>query len=99
MVPTGQDDRVARGTLRYWAAAREAAGVSEEPYDAATLAAALETAAASRDDRFRRVLARCSFVVDGQPVGARAHQAVTLPEGGAVEVLPPFAGGAGNRGR
>jgi molybdopterin synthase sulfur carrier subunit len=82
-----------KGTIRYWAAAREAAGVPEEPYDAGTLAAALATASAGRDDRFRQVLLRCSFLVDGQPVGTRAHGAVTLPEGGVVEVLPPFAGG------
>ena len=94
MDPTGEDGGVPRGTIRYWAAAREAAGVTEEPYDATALAAALETAAAGRDDRFRQVLRRCSYVIDGAPVGARAHDAVSLPEGGVVEVLPPFAGGA-----
>ena len=43
---------------------------------------------------FARVLLRCSFLVDGDPVGTREHEAVRLPEGGTVEVLPPFAGGA-----
>ncbi len=81
------------GTIRYWAAAREAAGVTEEAYDAATLAQALATAAAERDDRFRQVLRRCSYVIDGDPVGTREHDTVSLPEGGTVEVLPPFAGG------
>jgi molybdopterin synthase sulfur carrier subunit len=84
---------VAKGTIRYWAAAREAAGVTEESYDAATLAEALASAAAGRDERFRWVLARCSYVVDGDPVGLRGHDAVRLPEGGEIEVLPPFAGG------
>jgi len=84
---------VPTGTIRYWAAAREAAGVAEEPYDAATLDQALATAAADRGDRFRQVLRRCSYVIDGDPVGTREHDMVSLPEGGTVEVLPPFAGG------
>ncbi|WP_374101019.1 MoaD/ThiS family protein [Streptomyces phytophilus] len=40
-----------------------------------------------------RVLARCSFLVDGRAVGARDHAGVALADGGTVEVLPPFAGG------
>ncbi|MFD0853314.1 MoaD/ThiS family protein, partial [Actinomadura adrarensis] len=44
-------------------------------------------------DDFGRVVARSSFLVNGDPVGTRAHDAVDLPEGGVVEVLPPFAGG------
>ncbi|MGI8330041.1 MoaD/ThiS family protein [Actinomadura scrupuli] len=82
-----------RGVIRYWAAARSAAGVEEEPFDAATLAQALETARGTRDAEFSRVLARSSFLIDGDPVGTRPHDTVTLPEGATVEVLPPFAGG------
>jgi sulfur-carrier protein len=85
---------VAKGTLRYWAAARAAAGVDEEPYDADTLADALRAARARHGDRLGTVLDRCSYVVDAAPVGGRAHDAVALSEGGTVEVLPPFAGGA-----
>ena len=80
-------------TLRYWAAARAAAGVAEETTSAATLAEALLLARAVRDDRFGRVLEVCSFVVDGEPVGARDHAQVRLADGGLVDVLPPFAGG------
>ncbi len=80
-------------TLRYWAAARAAAGVAEEQTSAQTLAEALLLARSLRDDRFGRVLAVCSFVVDGDPVGARDHAEVRLPPGGLVDVLPPFAGG------
>ena len=83
----------AGGTLRYWAAAREAAGCAEEPFTGDTLAAALAAAAAVRDARFRAVLARSSFLVDGDPVGARSHDSVALVDGAVVEVLPPFAGG------
>lgn len=84
---------MAKGTIRYWAAAREAAGVGEESYDAGTLAAALAAARAGRGPEFARVVRRSSFLVDGQPVGTRDHDGITLPDGGTIEVLPPFAGG------
>ena len=80
-------------TLRYWAAARAAAGVAEETTSAATLAEALLLARSVRDDRFGRVLEVCSFVVDGEPVGSRDHTRIALADGGLVDVLPPFAGG------
>lgn len=84
---------MAKGLIRYWAAAKAAAGVDEEPYDAATLEEALTAAAAGRGEEFARVVARSSFLVDGAPAGARDPASVSLPEGGTVEVLPPFAGG------
>jgi sulfur-carrier protein len=84
---------VARGLIRYWAAAHDAAGVTEEPYDATTLAEALAAAAAGHGDRLIKILASCSYLVDDAPVGRRDHAAVELSEGGTVEVLPPFAGG------
>ena len=80
-------------TLRYWAAARAAAGTDAEQTSATTLAEALLLARAVRDDRFGRVLDACSFVVDGDPVGARDHADVVLADGSLVDVLPPFAGG------
>jgi len=89
----GQDSGVAKGTLRYWAAARAAAGIAEEAYDATTLAEALDTARSRHSPEFARVLIRCSFLVDDNPVGTRSHETVPLSEGGTVEVLPPFAGG------
>lgn len=82
-------------TLRYWAAAKEAAGTAEETVEAATLADAL-TAVRHRHAgtaRFAQVLQRCSYVVDGNPVGRRAPGSVPLAEGSTIEVLPPFAGG------
>ncbi|MFI0481916.1 MoaD/ThiS family protein [Actinomadura sp. 9N215] len=86
---------MAKGTMRYWAAAKAAAGTPEEPYDAETLAEAIAAAVSGqgRSDEFERVVGRSSFLVDGVPVGSRAHGSVVLPEGGVVEVLPPFAGG------
>jgi molybdopterin converting factor small subunit len=85
------------GRLRYWAAAREAAGAAEEPFEAATLAQALEAAVARHggaDGQFARVLQRCAFVVDGDPVSRRDPTTVVLAQGSTIEVLPPFAGGA-----
>ena len=92
---------MSRVTLRYWAAAKQAAGVAEETISAGTLAAALEAAlsvrernaAAGTDCDLRAVLARSSFLVDGNPVGSRAPETVTLRDTAVVEVLPPFAGG------
>lgn len=81
------------GTIRYWASARAAAGVESDPYDAATLQEALDAARAAHGPDFARVLSVCSFVIDGDPVGTRPHGDLVLPEGGTVEVLPPFAGG------
>ncbi|MGW6918789.1 MoaD/ThiS family protein [Kitasatospora sp. NPDC054939] len=83
------------GTIRYWAAAKAEAGLAEEPYEAATLAEALDAARQRHADRpgFGRVLGHCSYLVDGAQVGARDHATVALSEGGTVEVLPPFAGG------
>jgi molybdopterin synthase sulfur carrier subunit len=87
-------------TLRYWAAAKQAAGVAEETISAETLAAALEVALSARERNavpgasgLRAVLARSSFLVDGTPVGGRAPETVALREAAVVEVLPPFAGG------
>jgi sulfur-carrier protein len=82
-----------KGTVRYWAAAKTVAGVAEEPYDAVTLADALTAVRERHPGELVRVLLRCSFLVDGDPVGTREHETVRLAEGGTVEVLPPFAGG------
>ena len=84
---------MARGTLRFWAAAKAAAGVAEEEYDATTLADAIVAAQTLHGEALIRVITRSTFVVDGAPVGGRAHDSVLLTEGGTVEVLPPFAGG------
>jgi sulfur-carrier protein len=84
---------MARGTLRFWAAAKAAAGVAEEPYDATTLAEALDAARRAHGEALTRVLERSTYVVDDAPVGGRAHDRVLLSDGGSVEVLPPFAGG------
>ena len=81
-------------TMRYWAAARDAAGIAEQRLEADTLAGALNQAAdAEPAGRLRVVLTRSSFLIDGDPVGRRAAESVALRDGNVIEVLPPFAGG------
>jgi sulfur-carrier protein len=82
-------------TVRYWAAAKQAAGVAQETLSAATLAEALDAAVASHaaSADLPAVLARSSFLVDGEQAGGRRADAVPLQEGAVIEVLPPFAGG------
>jgi len=84
---------MAKGVIRYWAAAKTAAGVAEESYEAATLAEALTNAQRARDAEFGRVVSRSSFLINGDPVGIRAHEDLELAENATIEVLPPFAGG------
>jgi molybdopterin synthase sulfur carrier subunit len=85
-------------TVRYWAAAKQAAGVAEEKVSAGTLAEALAAASSARGsapaaETFAAVLARSSFLVDGAPVGSRPPGSVQLADAAVIEVLPPFAGG------
>jgi molybdopterin synthase sulfur carrier subunit len=81
-------------TMRYWAAAKDAAGVAEQRLTADTLAAALAQAAETQGaGRLRAVLDRSSFLIDGDPVGRRAADSIELRDGSVIEVLPPFAGG------
>jgi sulfur-carrier protein len=86
---------MAKVTIQYWAAAKEAAGVAAESVEAETLAEALDVIAARRgdDERLRSVLAVSSFLVDGAPAGRRVAADLVLPEAARIEVLPPFAGG------
>ncbi|GAA2756019.1 MoaD/ThiS family protein [Actinopolymorpha rutila] len=82
-------------TVRYWAAAKEAAGLAEEQVEAGTLADALAQARSRHGDRprFEQVLGLCSVLVDGDPVGGRDPATVRLAPGARIELLPPFAGG------
>jgi len=81
-------------TMRYWAAAKDAAGVSEQSVTADTLAEALAAVTGPADRAaLRSVIARSSFLVDSAPVGRRAAESVQLQDGSVIEVLPPFAGG------
>ena len=79
-------------TVRYFAAARAAAGVETEQVDlpAGASVEILLKALRSSDDALARVLDRCSFLLDEVAVRDRA---VPLGAATTLDVLPPFAGG------
>jgi molybdopterin converting factor small subunit len=84
-----------RVTVRYWAAARAAAGRAEDQVDASTVAEALDKAGRTHPDnpRFAAVVAVSSLLLGDRPIGSRDPETVPLADGDVIEVLPPFAGG------
>jgi len=84
--------------VRYWAAAKAAAGLPEERYAAPGDLAGLLDAVRERhgaNQHLAEVLRRCSYLVDEVSPGTRDPSDVPLPDGAVVDVLPPFAGGSG----
>ena len=79
-------------TVRYFAAARAAAGTESETLrvEHGTTVAGLVDSLAERNVELARVLKRCSFLCDGLAV---RDEALNLVDGQIVDVLPPFAGG------
>ncbi|WP_346620633.1 MoaD/ThiS family protein [Blastococcus montanus] len=77
-------------TVRYFAGARAAAGVGTEARDAGSLDELVGQIVADHGEKLERVLAACSFLVDGTQTRDRAAR---LSPGQVVDVLPPFAGG------
>lgn len=76
-------------TIRFYAAARDAAGVAEISVSPGSLAESLREIS-HNNPRLTQVLERCSFLVDG----AICHDpSVAIKAGSTVDVLPPFAGG------
>lgn len=82
-------------TVRYWASARSAAGISEEQVAAGRLSDLLAEISRRHGhrDRFDDVIGICSILVGETPVGAKDPAEITLAPGVSVEFLPPFAGG------
>jgi sulfur-carrier protein len=82
-------------TIRYWAAAKEAAGIAEEVVEARTLGEALEAILArhAAEGGLRTVLTRSSFLVDGAQASRHMAADLVLQDSAVVEVLPAFAGG------
>ena len=83
-------------TVRYWASARAAAGVSSDEVEVSgpvTLAEVRRRAVALHPGRLEAVLGVCSALVGDQPVGSRDPATVEVRPGDSVEFLPPFAGG------
>jgi len=86
--------------VRYWAAAKAAAGTSEERFAPVTDLADLLEAIRGRHDsdaRLAEVLQRCSYLIDEVSPGRRPPSEVLVPPGATVDVLPPFAGGSRDR--
>ncbi len=80
--------------VRYWAAARAAAGVAEEsvPGSGVPLTDLVSHLVVDRPD-LARVLSTCSVLIGDRPVGPSDRGSVVVPAGATVEFLPPFAGG------
>ena len=89
---TDQTRGAVRITVRYFAAARAAAGSDSEQLTArpgATVGELVDSLG-GRSPELARVLLRCSFLCDGIAVRDRAKP---LQGGNTIDVLPPFAGG------
>jgi molybdopterin converting factor small subunit len=82
--------------VRYWAAARAAAGREVDEVSGETLADVLAAVRRLHADnaRFSQVVGVCSVLVGERPVGTRDPETVRVGPGETVELLPPFAGGA-----
>ena len=83
--------------VRYWAAARTAAGVGQDEIVSdgpLTLTEVVRRAVAAHPDtRLAGVLEICSGLVGDRPVATEDPATVEIRPGQTVEFLPPFAGG------
>ena len=81
--------------IRYWAAAKAAAGLAEETVEAITLGDALDAAVARQKPggQLADVLARSSYLVNARSIRREKAESTLLDDGAVIEVLPPFAGG------
>ncbi len=79
---------MAEVTVRYWAGARDAAGVDDERVQASSVHQVLALLT-GRGAPLDAVVRRSSVLVDGQVVRGD----LDLVDGQTLEVLPPFAGG------
>lgn len=90
-------DRTKVVEVRYWAAARAAAGVGGDAIEVdgpITLEEVVARASALHGGTtLPRVLTACSVLVGDQPVSSKDPAQVVVQPGSTVEFLPPFAGG------
>jgi molybdopterin synthase sulfur carrier subunit len=82
----------AKVTVRYFAAARAAAGIDDEivGIEPGATVSTLVRKLGERDAELAKVLMRCSYLCDGIAV---RDLGLTLANAQTVDVLPPFAGG------
>lgn len=76
-------------TVRYWAAARAAAGVDSDVVTGCATVGDVVAAATALRPELASVAAVSSLLLDGRS----AQRDAAVPDGAVVEVLPPFAGG------
>jgi sulfur-carrier protein len=83
--------------VRYWAAAKAAAGVAQDDLEvdgALPLAEVVRRAVDLHPNtRLADVLQVCSALVEDRPVSRLDPASVVVEPGQSVEFLPPFAGG------
>ena len=82
-----------RLTVRYFAGARAASGVPEEKVElpeGSTVDDVVALVRQQHGDQLAKVLAACSFLLNGLSVRDRHAR---VPEDAELDVLPPFAGG------
>ncbi|MEX0426777.1 MoaD/ThiS family protein [Nocardioides sp. DS6] len=83
--------------VRYWAAAKAAAGTDSDTLEVEgpiTMSEVVRRAVALHPGtRLPDVLATCSALLGDSPVGTRDPDGIEVPPGSQVEFLPPFAGG------
>lgn len=88
------DDLQLAVVVRYFAAARAAAGAPEETLTVpspATVDNVLAVAATRHGARLEQVLARCSYLLN--EVAVHTADTAAVADGDVLDVLPPFAGG------
>ena len=76
-------------TVRYFAAAAEAAGVDSEEAPSGDVDDLRALLAVRHGEDLTRVLGRCALLADGR----RLEPGDVVPDGATLDVLPPFAGG------
>lgn len=83
--------------VRYWAAARAAAGITHDDLPVTgpvPLAEVVRRVVARHPGtRLAEVVSVCSVLVDDRPVGTADPATLSVEPGSSVELLPPFAGG------
>lgn len=75
--------------VRLFAVLRELAGTGELQVSGRTVGEVVDAASAAEGERFARVAAVSSFVLNGE----RAPRATPVAEGDEVAILPPVSGG------
>ena len=76
-------------TIRFYAAAREAVGSAEMQMKFSTVNELIHECSRG-NDRTRRILDQCSYLVNGVVVHDRGE---VIADNSQIDVLPPFAGG------